>query len=423
VEVVWLKQIETVMLVDSRIQEAKRVKSEITLGADPELEFVDRQGNIRVAREVMSEHDTRVSPTAELGIDAAGGPVEIRPRPGMTGTEVVENIKRIMARATASYPGCDLSVKGDRHAIGLHIHLGVNFEARPPFSLVTIFDDLLARPVWSTNGAARGSYAQLSQHRSQPWGFEYRSLPSAVMATPEIMRIALDISKGIIKYYLSHDMVEYNDVPTVDDYVRITGITAEDAQQYLAFAGVYRTLNAQKIIANWTTPVPYVPPTPSTTSTAGFCSTGDRVIPMPGEVVFWDDWDNGAMGWLRQKLRSYMIRYDIHMPVVLYGLSQSRGMVCTIGIRRHDEILRLSQHQMPRRTVENGVMYIGIPYTIRIDHTVFNSMAVALYESIIFTIRRKWNELPGSIRLAHDATFHNPSTPQYYYGNSNRRVN
>ena len=93
----------------------------------------------------------------------------------------------------------NISAKGDKEAIGGHIHFGckVNGIVSKLFytsELTKVFDKFLGSKFVSLSGKARGGFGVLGNGdsiRGQHWGFEYRVLPAAIFQNPKIVKIVL----------------------------------------------------------------------------------------------------------------------------------------------------------------------------------------------------------------------------------------
>jgi len=145
------------------------------LGADPEFEELLQENGY----EPIYTNRTGLEIEDEIGCDGAGAQLELRPKPANTPKELVKNIKQLIELIPP------VSVKGDKYPIGGHIHIGLPFK----FEYIELLDDFLGRRFLNLSGMARAGYKKLGSYELKPWGFEYRSLPSACYTTPELLRL------------------------------------------------------------------------------------------------------------------------------------------------------------------------------------------------------------------------------------------
>lgn len=167
----------------------------VTIGTDPEFEIVER-GAVVSAANVLDPFETRYG---EVGIDGAGGPMEIRPEPG-TPEEVVENVAMLLRAAAEK--GYTFTTASVRFPVGAHIHIG-GITDLDIGEFARALDHALGPFVTEMNGPARrnSSYGRLGDWRSQSWGVEWRVPPSAVFSHPEV---ALEILRAV--YHIAHKL-------------------------------------------------------------------------------------------------------------------------------------------------------------------------------------------------------------------------
>jgi hypothetical protein len=157
----------------------------VTLGADPEFELVVG-GRIVSASSVLRE-DIRL-PWGDIGVDGAGWPLELRPVPGKTARELVQNVGRLIVAVPKAVGGVPSSIC-EAYAIGGHVHVG--FKSDPGLAyrdIVKTIDDALGDIFYSLNTRTRISagYGKRKDWREQYWGVEYRTPPSAVWSHPGV---------------------------------------------------------------------------------------------------------------------------------------------------------------------------------------------------------------------------------------------
>ena len=177
------------------------------LGADPEFEWYS--GNVFVGAEnvVRGTHN-------RLGTDGVTSTGEIRPAPGEPGT-VIRSINIILGRA-AKFNYDMYAGSGRNVPIGGHIHFsGVSHSPE----LLAALDKFITIPLngVSNRRVREGRYGQLSEVRSQPHGWEYRS-PLSWLSHPVITEAVLKIAWVLANAYQSNRL---NEIRTRDDLIRV----------------------------------------------------------------------------------------------------------------------------------------------------------------------------------------------------------
>lgn len=204
------------------------------IGADLEFVPVDSDGIIHEATEFV--HDNKDD--AAIGTDGYVKLLEIRPDPGNTYLELVDNVSSLLGSLNEIMPkGYDLASGGGRdigHSIGTHLHFsglptdyGQNVD---PSVLVDIFDEMIYKPIQIyTRGwqRANAEYGQYGDYRSKGRpghdgyfphaGFEWRSLPS-VCGNRELFKSITAISEGIARTWASGVTIEFEYTGRVSDY-------------------------------------------------------------------------------------------------------------------------------------------------------------------------------------------------------------
>jgi len=242
-----LKPINKIKVLKTK-QNPKIKKSEITVGCDPEFEAF----SLNERRVVYATYgDT----SSEVGIDGAGECVEFRPQASANPKEVADRLEKLFSRFVSNQPNTRLLCSGHRFAIGGHIHIGVNKPYAPEPELLQLLDDFLGSPFYYCSGKARNCYLGYGLYREQPWGFEYRTPPSAIFYNKKISTIALKIAKNIVYKYLSvkGKPIEYSCPPTQDDYKKYAGLRYSE---YKAFTKLSKKLtelvrDKEYLVAAW----------------------------------------------------------------------------------------------------------------------------------------------------------------------------
>ena len=306
----------------------------ITVGCDPEFELWRFE-----SEPVLLQAHNHLRMDGALGTDGAGNQVELRPEPG-TPRQVVSSLKQIIQSFVHRFPDCDLDAAGHHYPCGGHIHFGGLPGENVPPDLIQMLDDFIGWRTRRLNGKARGSYGHVGDWRSQAHGFEYRTPPAAVFANPKVARIVLKLARNLVTVFYSGKPVEYNNPPQEADYVKVGGLTENEAEYFLAFFSKRQEDQRFWIRAAWGLGSPVSGPT----------------------VIFRDEW----LPQNRETLYTRLKKLPKRTKVVLYGLSAQRGSVATIpGIPGADV---LSDPPRPPRDAE-GNIWIGLPWNLRMQET------------------------------------------------------
>jgi hypothetical protein len=171
---------------------------EITIGGDPEFEAWDPSAGCVVLPPSRHEH---VDDTGDIGLDGARTVAELRPYAANDPEALYRRI-RTLADRWEQITGLRVCLSGHRYPAGCHIHIGASY----PHQLVGDWEafikdlDLVLGGLVKLSGQARGKYRVRRAYRAKAWGVEYRSLPAAILAFPELalwcFRTALAVAKG-----------------------------------------------------------------------------------------------------------------------------------------------------------------------------------------------------------------------------------
>jgi hypothetical protein len=156
----------------------------VTLGADPEFELIV-DGAIVSASSVLRA-DIHL-PWGSIGVDGAGSPLELRPKPSTKPSILVKNVGRLLLAVPKAIGGVP-STACEYYSIGGHIHIG-NLPRNTSYdNLVEAVDDGLGDIFYDLNTRVRinAGYGKREEWRPQPWGVEYRTPPAAIWSHPEV---------------------------------------------------------------------------------------------------------------------------------------------------------------------------------------------------------------------------------------------
>lgn len=242
--------------VDTNLKIAN-LKVTVTVGADPEFEVLDcTTGNLVPAYSFIRDD----SHNKKIGCDGAGTQLELRPKAG-TPVEVIRDIKRLITRFHRLYPDKNIVPDGDTVPVGGHIHIGFEADWYEVIEqlrdlgimdeIIELFDDFIGKKTIELSGSARCHYKRLGAYEVKPWGFEYRTPPALIFATPEIARIHLKIAKNIVENFIKNEEITYNDPPTAEDYMRIAGLTEKEYKKFMDFVN-NPTKYKKSIVTAWT---------------------------------------------------------------------------------------------------------------------------------------------------------------------------
>jgi hypothetical protein len=172
---------------------------EILLGADPEWEVWDPRLR-EVVRPNRDEDCFSCEEYGEVGIDGSGNVLEARPNPTTDPAELYWRI-RTLASEWEQRTKKRVCLAGHWYAIGAHIHVGApdGYELEGSFQRFVDAVDRQVGFLLGLSGKARGAYCQRRAWRSQPYGLEYRTLPSAILAFEELAIWAIRVIRAIAK--------------------------------------------------------------------------------------------------------------------------------------------------------------------------------------------------------------------------------
>ena len=312
------------------IQEKEKRIVKLTMGADPEFEentdWFEYHPKLPTVNQSIRD---------EIGTDAAGAQIEIRPRPSDNVEELVKNIKSLIVQLPP------ISDRGDRYPIGGHIHFGT----RRTSDIITILDDFLGRKLLNLSGKARGSYGYLGAYEDKPWGFEYRTLPSCWLHNPEIAKLVLQIAQGTVKKFLEDGEITYevtnNKGVADDEYLNF--ISLEERNKLFNFIDEYfkNTNLIKPINANWG----------ATYKVSVFCT---------------EDWNYEIKDIFCNRLQKNLEEKKLDEKVysiIVYGLKEERGNVCTFPSKTYTRIEDI------KPLLYEGRIYLGVPFIFRTEET------------------------------------------------------
>jgi hypothetical protein len=333
----FLTMISSMGLIAPRNQTI--VKPLITLGADPELEFVDQDTNQVLHCSEAGIQDRELMPgssTGRIGRDGSGAQREIRPEPSTTAEGLVENISKLIEVAKDER----WSLRGDKFSLGGHIHIGGITESR---GFIQLLDHYLA-PLSVLNATARtnSSYGKAGDYRKQSYGLEYRVPPAGWLASKKLARVTLQIVKlAAEKHYFGEDIELTDDLN--HDFA-VLGLTMEETVDFFTEIDSFRTKglpdNLQKA---W-----------------GFKEVPKFIL------EFRDQWNEETKKYINDLVLAMAKEDELGGRVVLYGLDANRGNVFSLVMSHMNGIdMPETYGFMPPLKSGAGVNHVGIPAAIR----------------------------------------------------------
>ena len=320
------------------VSNEKLTINEVTVGCDPEFELI-ADGDVLEASQVISE-GTR----AKIGCDGAGDQVEIRPDANSQPIQVTQNIRKLIKTFSEKYPDLDLTDAGDTYPLGGHIHIGIGISYMPDKKLIELLDDFIGKPTINLSGDARSDYKQLGQVRSQPHGFEYRSTPASVFQEPAISCIVMKLAKNLTTKFLREQTLKYNSKPTIEDYVKVGGLSNQQAKYFMEF--IRNKKPKQSIIAAWKVKKP------------------EMTLYEPN-LVFKDVWSQSLKNAIVEMFRCCEIKFKDRITIEYYGLKAARGnRLCTIrvpGLQRTSSVKTLYSGSTVKIGISHDIRTISSP--------------------------------------------------------------
>lgn len=201
----------------------KLKKTVLTIGADPEFVFIDpKNGEMRAANVLLRDIDPQVGLTNQdtrFGVDGHNATAEIRPEYADTPEKLVGNIETALKMYQKVKPEIynNYAWFGSTNLdpLGGHIHFGhpdLTNDEPEGFALrerlTYNLDSLLGIPIMyleslRDSDSRKISYGRLGDSRRQPWGIEYRVLPSW-LASKKLAEAILSLA-----YAITYDTIEY----------------------------------------------------------------------------------------------------------------------------------------------------------------------------------------------------------------------
>jgi hypothetical protein len=352
---------------ESWLEAKKRLPYDVDIGCDPEFEIVDESGQIISANAYLKREHISTSSTSRIGVDHAGGPMEIRPKPGAP-AEVAEDIEKIFVEFNKIYPTAELSASSSMMSVGGHIHIGFKKNkmaqaVTPPTGLMKLLDMFIGHPLYVTNGDRRrnGSYGSMGDYETKTYGFEYRTPPSTYMQDKTMTTIVFKVAKGIVESYMAQgklvfetELVEGNEyeVPTKEAYMSIAGLTEDEYNYFTKFIKEWPTKRGDMVLTHW------LP--------AGSVKKVNAV-----SVAFVDQWYVENRKEMTKMVRELLEELKLDIKVEFFGLASNRGYVNSFEMPTDESHFAFASLNQSSRDAlycfTPGKLRMGVAHSLRND--------------------------------------------------------
>jgi len=342
-----------------------RIVTTLKVGADPELELYSRNLELVSAGDYFSF-------AGEIGTDGAPNVLELRPSPCENGEDLAINVADLLARVWER--GFVPTPYSRRYPTGGHIHLGaseheacrtVKDHAR---EIVRVVDDLIGGLLLEASPPARrsSSYNERRAFELKSYGFEYRTPPSTILATPYLFMATAQLLLEVGAWVLEHDgVVDQSAVPKPVEAAlglfRHAYRVAEKMNWRMDLVGWWKMIRRNRL------------PDPNR-------FRGNIRIEVPDWAIFNESILRRARGLVRTALRN---RGVPRASIVFYGLREDRGIATnfsnTLGIPIVKGVPRLLDES-------RGTYVIGLPYAVRTDTEVFQKIGIPLLREAVEAI-------------------------------------
>lgn len=317
----------------SKLTRRNKIDEGITMGCDPEFELYNKRGEFQSKDHILNEGRLQ----RKIGADGHGDTLELRPEPSEDPAEVVADLVMLFD----SLAHLDVSVKGDKEALGGHIHFGApqgkKIQTTKP--LLDALDTFIGLHFQKTTGSARRDYGRKGDYRPQPWGFEYRTPPASIFATKEIAYITMKLAKNILET-INIRTIEASVPLQKEDLYQF--LTKEEADYYFNFPNEYSKLDTRSIIKYWT-----------------------KEKGSPITIKFYDEWS--------EKVK------NICEKMIKDCICDKPTTICMYGTVDYFSGLKISQQIPHKNEIHcNEGIAIGVPLSMRLG-TLADAQNIAIY--------------------------------------------
>lgn len=336
-----------------------RIVTTLRVGADPELELYSRKLECVRAGDYFPFE-------GEIGTDGAPNVLELRPSPGENGEDLARNVAGLLEKVWER--GFVPTPYSRRYPTGGHIHLGASeSEACRTVKahaqkIVCVVDDLIGELLLEASPPARrnSNYNVRRALEGKPYGFEYRTPPSTILATPYLFMATAQLLLEVGAWVLENDgALDQSAVPKP--------VEAALGLFRHAYRVAERMSWRMDLVAWWKMIRRNHLPDPNRIR-------GDIRIEVPEWVVFDESILQRARGFVRTALRNLGVS---QASIAFYGLREDRGIVTNFSNDLDIPVVE----DVPRLLDESRDTYvIGLPYAVRTDPEVFRKVGIPLLE-------------------------------------------
>lgn len=339
-------------------------KPVISLGADPEFEYIDPDTD-----EILNCRESGIgdripisstSRTGRIGVDGSGCQRELRPEPAGSPEGLVKNIEKLIQA------GIDetWSLKGEKYSCGGHIHIGGIEESRDFGKLL----DYYLGPLDVLNSRARqtsgyGKPGSDDSVRGKSYGMEYRTPPVGWLASKELATVTLKIVKLAAEKHFYGDDIEVTDDLNAD--LLALGLVEDEITTFFQEIEKYKTSGLPRDMK---------------------VAWGHKVPPK-FVIEFRDGWNDDVRKYLETIVRKMAAEEELGGRCVFYGLSSERGNVFSVVMKNMNGIdMPETYGFMPPLKTSAGKNHVGMPSNIRNNLSEAKNMKDTILEVVKRTI-------------------------------------
>lgn len=342
-----------------------RIVTTLKVGADPELELLSRELECVRAGDYFPFE-------GEIGTDGAPNVLELRPSPMDNGEDLARSVAGLLEKVWER--GFVPTPYSRRHPTGGHVHLGASEREacrtvrEHAQKIVCVVDDLIGELLLEASPPARrnSSYNTRRALEVKPYGFEYRTPPSTILATPYLFMATAQLLLEVGAWVMEHDGV-------VDQSAVPKPVEAALSLFRHAYRVAERMSWRMDLVAWWKLIRRNRLPDPDRIR-------GDIRIEVPEWAVFDKMVLRRAKGFLRTALRN---RGILRARIVFYGLREDRGIVTNFANNLGIPVVG----DVPRLLDESQDTYvIGLPYAVRTDPEAFRKIGLPLLKEAVEVI-------------------------------------
>jgi hypothetical protein len=344
-----LRYLEKDGIISKLKQTKEKPEIKVVLGGDPEFECLNKNMSVVGAGNYFGSYE------GKIGRDGSGDQLELRPDPQETVKGLLTEFKMLISQASEV---CCIGSQGDYYPLGGHIHFSFRDESGRILKFdnrkcADILDDFIGFTTdWS--GRARGSYKSRHAYRNQPHGFEYRSVPSKVWESPQILRIVTKLSQNLLHKAIN-DGIEYeiekNGEPSKKDYLNFIS-----EREYEKLKNWPKISPGYIVTKNW----------------------GIKIIPpkLRLTIAFNDDWRDAHKNYIREQLNNLVATKP--RTILFFGIGKKRGNVISGFTSKACETT-----EMPHDKEEG---FFGFPLEARVSSS---PLLIDLVRDLIINLKAK----------------------------------